>query len=220
MRVRRVRYASAGARDPRLPGHDGRPRSGRPAAGGRSPDSGARFAARPATRSPPGADLVHAHWWVPAGLAAPPERSAGAHRPRHRRGAASRAPGWRAALARPVFERARGRHRGLPRARRAGCRPPTGRHIAPAHVHPMPVDTERLALDHRRRRRGRRRPPHRRRSGSTWRSRPPPSSRRAGTTSRSPSSATAPSARRSSVRSSGSASRRSSASPAPSRRPR
>ena len=102
--VRRVRYASRRARDPRLPRHHGRPRSGRPADGGRWPGSGARFAARRsdemAARRRPGPRAL-----VGAG------RAGGAARARrcvltvHGTDAAllRGARAWRAALARPVF---------------------------------------------------------------------------------------------------------------------
>jgi glycosyltransferase involved in cell wall biosynthesis len=75
-----------------------------------------------------GADLVHAHWWAPAGLASPP----GAPLLRKSRVARS--------LARPVFERARvvtAVSRELAGWVQAGA----GRFIPPAHIHPMPVDT-------------------------------------------------------------------------------
>ncbi|MEO7985461.1 MAG: glycosyltransferase family 4 protein [Gemmatimonadales bacterium] len=86
-----------------------------------------------------GADLVHAHWWVPAGLAAPPAAPTvvtvhGTDAALLRRSRVARA------LARPVFERARvvtAVSRELAGWVQAGV----GRFIPPAGIHPMPVDT-------------------------------------------------------------------------------
>ena len=158
--VRRVRYASAARRDPGLPRRPWRPRSGRPAGWRRWPGSGARFGAPPARSWRAGADLIHAHWWVPGRPGRAARRPAGPDRPRHRRGAAPHARGWPRRLARPVFAPGA---RSSPPSRAsspAGSRTPPGRHIAAAHVHPMPVDTADLALDHGRRRRHRRLPAH------------------------------------------------------------
>jgi glycosyltransferase involved in cell wall biosynthesis len=87
-----------------------------------------------------GAELVHAHWWVPAGLAAP-----------------ARAPlvltvhgtdaallrGSRVArrLARPVFARARV-VTAVSRELAGWVQTATGRHVPATHVHPMPVDSQ------------------------------------------------------------------------------
>ena len=66
-----------------------------------------------------GADLVHAHWWVPAGPRRAARRATGAHRARHRRRAAARLPPGPPAGPPGVRARA-GRDRGLARAGRLG----------------------------------------------------------------------------------------------------
>jgi glycosyltransferase involved in cell wall biosynthesis len=86
-----------------------------------------------------GADLVHAHWWVPAGLAAPSEAPLvvtvhGSDAALLRRSRLARR------LARPVFARARV-VTAVSRELAGWVQNATGRHIAAAHVHPMPVDT-------------------------------------------------------------------------------
>ena len=179
MRVRRVRYASAARRDARLPRHHaGRAPRARRLAGAR------RALARASARRPRGDG---------GGRRPGPRALVGARRPRR----PARTPrlvltvhGTDAALLRTLPARARaraagvrareGRHRRVARAGRAGCRTPTGRHVPPAHVHPMPVDSRDLSLDHGRRRRRRGRAAHARRSGSTSPSRPSRSSRRCG----------------------------------------
>jgi glycosyltransferase involved in cell wall biosynthesis len=84
-----------------------------------------------------GADLIHAHWWVPAGLALPP--SAPSVLTVHGTDAAllrgSRIARW---LARPVFHRARvvtAVSRELAEWVQSG----TGRHLTPSHIQPMPI---------------------------------------------------------------------------------
>ncbi len=86
-----------------------------------------------------GADLVHAHWWVPAGMAAPPEAPLvvtvhGSDAALLRRSRLARR------LARPVFARAR-IVTAVSRELAGWVQNATGRHVAAAHVHPMPVDT-------------------------------------------------------------------------------
>jgi glycosyltransferase involved in cell wall biosynthesis len=86
-----------------------------------------------------GADLVHAHWWVPAGLASPDSVPVvlTVHGPdasllRHSRLARS--------LARRLFQRAAVV---TTVSREVGnwVQNGTGRHVAPAHIHPMPIDS-------------------------------------------------------------------------------
>jgi glycosyltransferase involved in cell wall biosynthesis len=86
-----------------------------------------------------GADVVHAHWWVPAGLALP--RGAPSVLTSHgtdatllRRSALARA------LARPVYRRARV-VTAVSKELAATIQTATGRHIPKDRVHPMPVDT-------------------------------------------------------------------------------
>ncbi len=89
-----------------------------------------------------GADLIHAHWWVPAGLALPDGVPSvltvhGTDAALLRRSRVARA------LARPVFRRATlvtAVSRELAGWVQAGA----GRFIEPAHIHPMPVDAERF----------------------------------------------------------------------------
>lgn len=97
-----------------------------------------RRAAREEART---ADLVHAHWWIPGGLAAPPEvplvltvhgtdgvilgRSAIA-----------------AAIARPLFKRAKV-VTAVSEAAAETIQRATGRVVDADHIHPMPVDTAR-----------------------------------------------------------------------------
>ena len=86
-----------------------------------------------------GADLLHAHWWVPAGLAVP----AGAPTVLTVHGtdaALLRTSRIARRLARPVFGRARvvtTVSRELAQWVQSG----TGRYVMPPHIHPMPVDT-------------------------------------------------------------------------------
>ena len=95
-----------------------------------------RRAAREEMRS---ADLVHAHWWLPGGLAAPPEAplvltvhgTDGAILSRSR---------IAAAIAKPLFRRARV-VTAVSEASAAAIHRATGRAVDAAHIHPMPVDT-------------------------------------------------------------------------------
>ena len=160
MRIRRVRYASR-PRARRWPtAAPWRRRSGPPAAGARWPGSGGRSGARPARRSRPART-----WCTRTGGCRP----ASPRRPtsplvltvaRHRRARCSAAPGWRGGW-RARCSRARAVVTAVSRELAGWVQNATGRHIATAHVHPMPVDTADLALDHGRRRDDRRRAPHR-----------------------------------------------------------
>ena len=97
-----------------------------------------RRAAREEARS---ADLIHAHWWVPGGLAAPPEvplvltihGTDGVLLQRSR---------VAAHLARPLFRRARVVTAVSETAARA-IAAATGRMVDASHIHPMPVETDR-----------------------------------------------------------------------------
>jgi glycosyltransferase involved in cell wall biosynthesis len=88
-----------------------------------------------------GADLVHAHWWVPAGLAAPPE--APLVLTIHGTDAVilgrSRLVGWAAA---PLFRRARVVTAVSASAATSVARA-TGMGIDRVHIQPMPIDTAR-----------------------------------------------------------------------------
>ena len=137
--VRRVRYAS-----PRRESvaYRGTMASALRAPGGWSALAGLWRALRRAAREEvaAGADLVHAHWWVPAGLAAPADaplivtvHGTDAALLRHSRIARR--------LARPVFARARV-VTAVSRELGGWVQTATGRHVAPAHVHPMPVDSD------------------------------------------------------------------------------
>lgn len=87
-----------------------------------------------------GADLLHVHWWVPGGLAAPPDArfvltSHGTDAALLRRSSVARR------LAAPIYQRARvvtAVSRELASWIEAGV----GRHIPPEHVQPMPVPTD------------------------------------------------------------------------------
>ena len=88
-----------------------------------------------------GAELIHAHWWVPAGLAAPPRvpmvlTSHGTDAALLTRSAVARR------LARPVYHRARV-VTAVSREMAAWIQNGVGRYIAREHVHPMPVETQR-----------------------------------------------------------------------------
>lgn len=98
-----------------------------------------RRAAREEMASRP--SVVHAHWWVPGGLAAPPEASTlltvhGTDGRLLERSAAAR---W---MARPVFHRVRVVTAVSGELARIVERA-TGRHVPLGRVIPMPVDTER-----------------------------------------------------------------------------
>ena len=139
MHVRRVRYASAPRRDARLPWHHGGRAPGARAAGARSPASGARFGAPPARRWP------RAPTWStrtggcrPGSPRRPTSRSCSPRTAPTRRCFARSRLARR--LARPVFARARV-VTAVSRELAGWVQNATGRHIAAAHVHPMPVDS-------------------------------------------------------------------------------
>ena len=178
MRVRRVRYASPRRRDAGLPRHHGgrAPRSRRP--GGRSPGSGARSARAAREEVAAGADLIHAHWWVPAGLAAPPDvplvltahgtdAAHASHLPARARGSRGRCS-RRARVVTAVSRELASLGRRTPRAgtsRRTTC--------TPCRSTPRPGPGPRAAAVRSWS------PASRRRSGSAWPSRPRRSSPRA-----------------------------------------
>jgi glycosyltransferase involved in cell wall biosynthesis len=84
-----------------------------------------------------GADLIHAHWWTPAGLAAP----GGARMVLTTHGtdaALLRRSRLARKLARPVFQRAQV-VTAVSREVAEWVHGGTGRYVAPSHIHPMPV---------------------------------------------------------------------------------
>jgi glycosyltransferase involved in cell wall biosynthesis len=86
-----------------------------------------------------GADLIHAHWWVPAGLAVP--RSARMVLTSHGTDAALlRRSRIARRLARPVYRRA-AVVTAVSRELAGWIQTGVGRFVEPAHVHPMPVDS-------------------------------------------------------------------------------
>ncbi|HUR93403.1 MAG TPA: glycosyltransferase family 4 protein [Gemmatimonadales bacterium] len=86
-----------------------------------------------------GADLIHAHWWVPAGLAAPADAPLVVTV--HGTDAAMlRSSRLARRLARPVFARARV-VTAVSRELAGWVQNATGRHISAAHIQPMPVDS-------------------------------------------------------------------------------
>ncbi len=136
--VRRVRYAAA--RRETL-AYRGTMQSALRAPGGLAALGGLWRAMRRAAREElaAGADLVHAHWWVPAGLAAPDGAPMvltvhGTDAALLRRSRMARA------LARPVFRRA-AVVSAVSRELAAWVQNGVGRYVDPAHVHPMPVDS-------------------------------------------------------------------------------
>ena len=136
--VRRVRYASARAE---TLAYRGTMQSALRGPSGLSALAGLWRALRRAAREEAraGADLFHAHWWVPGGMAIPDgARSVltvhGTDAALLRRSRIART------LARPVFQRATvvtAVSRELAGWVQAGA----ARFVDPAHVHPMPVDT-------------------------------------------------------------------------------
>lgn len=136
--VRRVRYASA--RRETL-AYRGTMQSAVRGPGGLRALAGLWWALRRAAREEldGGADLVHAHWWVPAGLAVPREAPMvltvhGTDAALVRRSRLARR------LARPVFHRARV-VTAVSRELAGWVQNGVGRYVDPAHVHPMPVDS-------------------------------------------------------------------------------
>lgn len=98
-----------------------------------------RAAAADAMRS---ADVLHAHWWIPAGLAAPPNvpmvlTSHGTDAALLRRSGVARL------LARPVYRRA-SVVTAVSSPLAGWITEATGREVTPDHVQPMPVDTARF----------------------------------------------------------------------------
>jgi glycosyltransferase involved in cell wall biosynthesis len=86
-----------------------------------------------------GADLVHAHWWMPAGLASPPSVPVvltvqGTDASLLRRSRVARS------LARPIFQRA-AVVTTISREVSGWIQSGAGRHVGAAHIHPMPIDT-------------------------------------------------------------------------------
>jgi glycosyltransferase involved in cell wall biosynthesis len=139
VRIRRVRYASA--RRETL-AYRGTMTSALTGPGGWRALAGLWRALRRATREEiaAGAELVHAHWWVPAGLAAPP--SVPLVVTVHGTDAALlRTSRLARRLARPVFARARV-VTAVSRELAGWVQGATGRHIPADHVQPMPVESE------------------------------------------------------------------------------
>ena len=136
--VRRVRYASAGAE---TLAYRGTMQTALRGPSGLRALAGLWQALRRAAReeAKAGADLFHAHWWVPGGMAVPKgARSVltvhGTDAALLRRSRIART------LARPVFQRATvvtAVSRELAGWVQAGA----GRYVDPAHVQPMPVDS-------------------------------------------------------------------------------
>jgi glycosyltransferase involved in cell wall biosynthesis len=90
-----------------------------------------------------GAELVHAHWWIPAGLAVPPTAPAvltlhGTDASLLRRSAVARRLGT------PVVRRARV-VTVVSHELATWVQTATGRHIPKEHVHPMPLDSSRYS---------------------------------------------------------------------------
>jgi glycosyltransferase involved in cell wall biosynthesis len=86
-----------------------------------------------------GADLIHAHWWVPAGLASPPRIPVvltvqGTDASLLRRSRLARS------LARRLFQRA-AVVTTISREVGGWVQSGAGRHVGPAHIHPMPIDS-------------------------------------------------------------------------------
>ena len=138
VRVRRVRYAS-----PRLEtlAYRGTMTTALRAPGGWRALAGLWRALRRAAKEElaAGADLIHAHWWVPAGLAAP--HGVPMVLTVHGTDAALlRKSRLARRLARPVFRRAT-LVTAVSRELAGWVQNATGRHIAAAHVQPMPVNS-------------------------------------------------------------------------------
>jgi glycosyltransferase involved in cell wall biosynthesis len=90
-----------------------------------------------------GADLVHAHWWVPAGLAVP--GAAPAVLTLHGTDAALlRRSGVARRLGTPVIRRARV-VTVVSRELATWVQTTTGRHVPKEHIHPMPIDASRYS---------------------------------------------------------------------------
>lgn len=85
------------------------------------------------------ADLVHAHWWIPGGLAAPPEAPL-VLTVHGTDGAILGRSALAAAMARPLFKRARV-VTAVSESSAEAIKRATGRVVDATHIHPMPVDT-------------------------------------------------------------------------------
>jgi glycosyltransferase involved in cell wall biosynthesis len=136
--VRRVRYAGAAAE---TIAYRGNMQAALRGPGGWRALAGLWRALKRAAREEidAGADLVHAHWWVPSGLAVPPGVPMvltvhGTDAALLRRSRVARS------LARPVFQRAR-LVTAVSRELAGWVQAGVGRYVEPAHVQPMPVDT-------------------------------------------------------------------------------
>jgi glycosyltransferase involved in cell wall biosynthesis len=136
--VRRIRYASAGAE---TLAYRGTMQAALRAPSGLSAIAGLWRALRRAAReeAEAGADLFHAHWWVPGGLALPKGAPSvltvhGTDAALLRRSRIARA------LARPVFQRANV-VTAVSRELAGWVQTGAGRFVDPNHVQPMPVDT-------------------------------------------------------------------------------
>lgn len=136
--VRRVRYASAAAE---TLAYRGTMQAALRAPSGLRALAGLWRALRQAAREEAraGADLFHAHWWVPAGMAVP----AGARNVLTVHGtdaALLRRSRIARTLARPVFQRAT-LVTAVSRELAGWVQTGAGRYVDPSHVQPMPVDT-------------------------------------------------------------------------------
>jgi len=139
--VRRVRYASAGAE---TLAYRGTMQAALRAPSGLSALAGLWRALRRAAREEAGAgaELFHAHWWVPGGLALPKGVPSvltvhGTDAALLRRSRIART------LARPVFQRVRV-VTAVSRELAGWVQTGTGRFVDSAHVQPMPVDSTHL----------------------------------------------------------------------------
>ena len=145
--VRRVRYAVGDGRDPRLSRHHAAALRGPRGLGALAGLWRALRRARPRgdrrRRRPGPCPLVGARR-----PGAPEDRPQRAHGARHRCGAAPPRAGWRARW--PVRSSSGPRVVTAVSRELAGwVQAGTGRYVEPAHIHPMPVDTEQPALDRR-----------------------------------------------------------------------
>jgi glycosyltransferase involved in cell wall biosynthesis len=139
--IRRVRYAPAGAE---TLAYTGTMQAALRAPTGLGALAGLWRALRRAAReeAEAGADLFHAHWWVPGGLALPKDSPSvltvhGTDAALLRRSRIART------LARPVFQRA-SLVTTVSRELAGWVQAGASRYVDPAHVHPMPVDSAAL----------------------------------------------------------------------------
>ena len=140
VKIRRVRYASA-ARE--TVAYRGTMREAVRTPHGLMALAGLWRALRRATREElaGGASVVHAHWWIPSGLAAPPEAPLVVTV--HGTDARMLESSAMAMLARPLFRRARV-VTAVSSAMAARVHARTGREVPASAVQPMPADTGRL----------------------------------------------------------------------------